>query len=167
MMGDEMSAPVPDQDDAVLGDAVQAVADGGGVGVLRCGRRGSLAARAGTQGEIPYRDIQSVRLSYRPMSMQTRRFVTMIWAPGAPSLVIASSSWRSMVEHGDQIEGYSAFVRALHRAPRPGGKHGDVSRRPAGADLLAGPGGVPGDRGDDGGAGGARAACSASGRRRR
>jgi hypothetical protein len=68
----------------------------------------------GYEGEIPYRDIQSVRLSYRPMTMQTRRFVTILPAARAPRLVIASSSWRSMVEHANQLEGYSAFVRALH-----------------------------------------------------
>jgi hypothetical protein len=75
-----------------------------------------LAWRSGRfEGEIPYRDIVSVRLAYRPLTLQTRRFVTMIRSTSGPRLVIASSSWRSMVEHGNQLADYSAFVRALHR----------------------------------------------------
>ena len=84
----------------------------------------ALAWRTGMhEGEIPYRDITSVRLTYRPMTMQTRRFVAMIRSAGGPRLVIASSSWRSMVEHANQIGAYSAFMRALHQrlADRGGG----------------------------------------------
>jgi len=46
--------------------------------------------------------------------MQTRRFVTAIRAKGGPRLVISSTSWRSLVEQGSQLETYSAFVRDLH-----------------------------------------------------
>jgi len=66
------------------------------------------------EGETPYRDIASVRLSYRPMTMQTRRFLTEIRVKGGPRLKVSSSSWRSMVEQGSQLEPYSAFVRDLH-----------------------------------------------------
>jgi hypothetical protein len=74
-----------------------------------------LAWRSGRhEGVTPYRDIVSVRLSYRPTTMQTRRFVTAIRAKIGPRLVISSTSWRSLVEQGSQLETYSAFVRDLH-----------------------------------------------------
>jgi hypothetical protein len=69
----------------------------------------------GHEGRIPYGRITRVRLSFRPVTMQSRRFVTEIWWAGGPRLVIASSSWRSLVEQEAQDRPYGAFVRALHR----------------------------------------------------
>jgi hypothetical protein len=78
-------------------------------------RPDGLAWQAGRhQGVTPYRDIVSVRLAYRPTTMQTRRFITEIRTRGGPRLVISSTSWRSLVEQGSQLESYSAFVRDLH-----------------------------------------------------
>src|SRR5438105_15798371 len=62
-------------------------------------RRDALEWRAGRhQGSAPYGRIVRVRLSFRPVTMQTRRFVTEIWPDQGPRLSIASTSWRSMVE---------------------------------------------------------------------
>jgi hypothetical protein len=82
-----------------------------------------LGWRAGRyEGVTPYRDITSVRLSYRPTTLQTRRFITEIRAKGGPRLTISSTSARSLVEQSNQIETYSAFVRDLHaRIARSGG----------------------------------------------
>jgi hypothetical protein len=66
-------------------------------------------------GRVAFRDVRRVRLSYRPMSMQTHRFVTEIWSEGTPKLEIVSSSWKSMVEQQQQNEPYVAFVTELHR----------------------------------------------------
>jgi hypothetical protein len=66
------------------------------------------------QGRIPYDRITRVRLSFRPVTMQTRRFVTEIWWPGAPRLSIASTSWRSLVEQAAQDHDYGAFVREFN-----------------------------------------------------
>lgn len=66
------------------------------------------------QGRIPYDRITRIRLSFRPVTMQTRRFVTEIWWPGAPRLSIASTSWRSLVEQAAQDHDYGAFVRELN-----------------------------------------------------
>jgi hypothetical protein len=66
-------------------------------------------------GHIPYRNIRLLRMSYRPTSIQSQRFVTELWAEGAPKLKINSSSWRSMVEQERLDQSYSAFVRELHR----------------------------------------------------
>jgi hypothetical protein len=56
-----------------------------------------------------------VRLSFRPNSMQSHRFVTELWAEGGPKLQIVSSSWKSMFEQ-ERLDGaYSAFIGELHR----------------------------------------------------
>ena len=67
------------------------------------------------EGRVPYRGFRRVRLSFRPVTMQSRRFVTEVWADGAPELTIASTSWRSMIEQATQDDSYGAFVRELHR----------------------------------------------------
>jgi hypothetical protein len=66
-------------------------------------------------GHLRYRDIRRVRLSYRPTSMQSHRFMTELWAEGAPKLEILSTSWRSMVEQVRLDRPYAAFVTELHR----------------------------------------------------
>jgi hypothetical protein len=80
-------------------------------------RPDALAWRSGRhEGRIPYASITHVRLSFRPVTMQTRRFLTEIWSPGSgPKLTIASTSWVSMLEQAPQDAAYGAFVRALHR----------------------------------------------------
>ena len=66
-------------------------------------------------GHIPYRNIRRLRMSYRPNSMLSHRFLTELWGEGGPRLKIASSSWKSMVEQERLDRAYSAFVRELHR----------------------------------------------------
>lgn len=74
-----------------------------------------LAWDAGRRsGTIPYRDIARIRMSFKPVTMQSRRYLTEIWSPRAPKITIASASWRSMVEQASQVEPYSAFVSQLH-----------------------------------------------------
>ena len=66
-------------------------------------------------GHVPFRNVRQLRLSYRPASMQSHRFVTEIWAEGAPRLQIISTSWKSLVEQERLDRPYSDFVRELHR----------------------------------------------------
>ncbi len=66
-------------------------------------------------GHIPFRNIRHVRMSYRPASMQSHRFMTELWADGAPKLEILSSSWKSLVEQERLDQPYAAFVAELHR----------------------------------------------------
>ena len=71
---------------------------------------------AGTKsGRAAYRNIRRVRMSYKPGSIQSHRFITEIWAEGAPKLQIVSSSWKSMVEQERLDRPYSAFITELHR----------------------------------------------------
>src|SRR5262245_45194346 len=72
-------------------------------------------ALGAVSGHIPYRNIRRLRMSYRPNSMQSHRFLTELWGEGVPKLKIASSSWKSMVEQERLDRLYSAFVRELHR----------------------------------------------------
>lgn len=98
-----------------------------------------LGWRAGRyEGVTPYRDITGVRLSYRPTTMQTRRFITEIRAKGGPRLVISSTSSRSLVEQANQIESYSSFVRDLHA--RIAGSGGAAEFRAGFPPLLYWPG---------------------------
>jgi len=66
-------------------------------------------------GHIPLRNFRRLRMSYRPASMQSHRFMTELWAEGAPKLEILSSSWKSVVELQRLDRPYTAFVGELHR----------------------------------------------------
>jgi len=77
---------------------------------------GGIAWEAGDKsGQIPYRAVRAMRLSFRPVSMQSQRFVTELWAEDAPKLTIVSSSWKSMVEQVRQDRPYVEFIVELHR----------------------------------------------------
>jgi len=71
--------------------------------------------RGRRSGNLFYRDIARIRLSFRPVTMQTRRYLTEIWAPGTPKLVIASASWKGLMEQESLAGSYSNFVTELHR----------------------------------------------------
>ena len=66
-------------------------------------------------GHIPYRNVRRLRMSFRPANMQTQRFITEVWADGAPTLKISSSSWKSVFEQERLDQAYTAFVAELHR----------------------------------------------------
>lgn len=66
-------------------------------------------------GRLRYDRMLAVRLSYRPVTMQSHRFITEIWSHEAPKIQIASASWRSIVEQERLDTAYSAFITELHR----------------------------------------------------
>jgi hypothetical protein len=69
----------------------------------------------GRSGRIPYGDVRRLRLSFRPVTMQSQRFLTEIWPAQGPKIVIASASWKSMIEQERRDAAYAAFVAELHR----------------------------------------------------
>jgi hypothetical protein len=69
----------------------------------------------GRLARIPYRDIRRVRLAYRPVTLQSYRFVAELWPSFAGKLTIASATWNSVVEIKRQDAEYSAFIVELHR----------------------------------------------------
>jgi hypothetical protein len=66
-------------------------------------------------GQVALARITRVRMSYRPGTLQTQRFLTEIWSPDTPKLTMLSVSWKSMVEQIDQGDAYRAFVVELNR----------------------------------------------------
>jgi hypothetical protein len=66
-------------------------------------------------GRVRYDRVRAVRLSYRPVTMQTHRFIAEIWSADNPKIQIVSVSWRSIMEQERLDMAYSAFVTELHR----------------------------------------------------
>jgi uncharacterized membrane protein YgdD (TMEM256/DUF423 family) len=66
-------------------------------------------------GQIPFPAVRRLRMSFKPANMQWQRFLTEVWADGAPKLEIVSTSWKSMVEQERLDKSYTAFVTELHR----------------------------------------------------
>jgi hypothetical protein len=67
------------------------------------------------EGRASYDRIRRIRLSFRPATMQTYRFLAEVWPQGGPKLLISSTSWRSIIEQERLDDGYAAFLKELHR----------------------------------------------------
>lgn len=80
-----------------------------------CDERGVAWTAGAKSGHVPYDKVRRVRMSYRPMSMQSQRFTTEVLAKDGTKLTIVSTSWKSMVEQERQDRAYSEFIRELHR----------------------------------------------------
>lgn len=75
-----------------------------------------LAWSAGRkQGVWAYADIVHVQLSYRPVSMQRRRFRADITAREGRTLPVVSATWQSMIAVAPQDDAYRTFIMELHR----------------------------------------------------
>jgi len=61
-----------------------------------------------------YADIAAVRLSFRPVSMQARRFRADIGKAGGGRLAIFSTSWQTAALMAPQDRDYRAFMVGLH-----------------------------------------------------
>jgi hypothetical protein len=94
--------------------------------------------KGGMGGRTLYRDIRRIRLSFRPMTMQNYRFVTEIWPDSGPKLQLASTSWKSLVEHERLDAEYRAFVSELSR--RVGAAGGNTAFDTGSPALLYWPG---------------------------
>jgi hypothetical protein len=70
-----------------------------------------LAGRAGTW---PYAEIAAVALSYRPVSMQARRFRADLRHQSGARLVILSTSWQTAALMAPQDQAYRTFIIDLH-----------------------------------------------------
>src|SRR5271155_420467 len=69
---------------------------------------------AGKSGVWPYADINAIRLSYRPVSMQSRRFRADIGNRDGGRIGILSTSWQSAALMAPQDQDYRAFIVGLH-----------------------------------------------------
>ena len=69
----------------------------------------------GKSGLWPYAAISGIRWSYRPVSMQSRRFRADIDGAGLGRIVLLSTTWQTSVLMAPQDRDYRAFVVELHR----------------------------------------------------
>ena len=70
---------------------------------------------AGRSGVWRYGDIAMVRLSYRPVSMQSRRFRADLGNADGGRIVIVSTSWQTAALMAPQDRDYREFIAELHR----------------------------------------------------
>ena len=75
---------------------------------------------AGKSGVWPYAGISAIRLSYRPVSMQSRRFRADIDGGGRGRIVLLSTSWQTAALMAPQDRDYRVFnigakAARLHR----------------------------------------------------
>ena len=76
--------------------------------------RGLSWRLAGRSGTWPYADIAAVSLSYRPVSMQARRFRADLRHVSGVRLVILSTSWQTAALMAPQDQSYRVFITELH-----------------------------------------------------
>jgi hypothetical protein len=76
---------------------------------------------AGRSGVWAYRDIAAIRLSYRPVSMQQRRFRADIEKAGGGRIAIFSTTWQTAALMAPQDRLYRDFMLELHRRMKAAG----------------------------------------------
>jgi hypothetical protein len=69
---------------------------------------------AGRSGVWPYADISAIRLSYRPVSMQSRRFRADLGNTDGARIIILSTSWQTAALMAPQDHDYRVFMTQLH-----------------------------------------------------
>jgi hypothetical protein len=69
---------------------------------------------AGKSGVWPYAGISTIRLTYRPVSMQARRFRADIGNADGGRIAMLSTSWQSPALMAPQDQDYRAFITQLH-----------------------------------------------------
>ena len=104
----------PNQDEAGLQYGYRASLIGGGrqFALTEQGLSWQIGARSGVW---PYQSIASVRLSFRPVSMQSRRFRADLRTLDGQRLTILSTSWQTVTLMAPQDQAYRAFMVALHQ----------------------------------------------------
>jgi hypothetical protein len=81
---------------------------------------------AGRAGVWPYRDIAAVRLSYRPISMQPRRFRADIVHVSGARISVLSTTWTTVTLMAPQDRDYRAFITELHRRLKQAGSSAEL-----------------------------------------
>ncbi len=83
-----------------------------------------LSWRVGSRSGVwPYGDIASIRLSYKPVSMQARRFRADIEKAGGGRIAILSTTWQTASLMAPQDHSYRAFMIELHRRMQQAGSN--------------------------------------------
>jgi hypothetical protein len=82
---------------------------------------------AGRAAIWPYAEISAVRLSYRPVSMQWRRFRADIHHANGARIVIFSTTWQTAALMTPQDRDYRAFIVQLHERMAGAGSRAALS----------------------------------------
>ena len=82
---------------------------------------------AGRTGLWDYAEIATVRLSYRPVSMQARRFRADLRKADGGWLAIFSTTWQTAALMAPQDNDYRAFIVELHRRMAQAGSQAVLS----------------------------------------
>jgi hypothetical protein len=75
----------------------------------------------------PYAEIAAIRLSYRPVSMQQRRFRADIRRNNGARLPVLSTSWQTAALMAPQDQDYRAFIIALHERMAKAGSRAELT----------------------------------------
>jgi hypothetical protein len=76
---------------------------------------GGLSWQVGSKSGLwAYADIAAIRLSYRPVSMQSRRFRADIESAHRQRITILSTSWQTVALMAPQDRDYRVFITRLH-----------------------------------------------------
>jgi hypothetical protein len=90
-------------------------------------RKGLSWKVGGRSGEWAYTEISAINLSYRPMTMQSRRFRADISRAGGGRIKILSTTWQTVTLMAPQDHGYRAFITELHRRMAAAGSRATLS----------------------------------------
>jgi hypothetical protein len=95
---------------------------------------------AGRSGTWPYAEIASIKLSYRPVSMQAERFRADLRNESGNRISLLSTSWQTAALMAAQSEAYRDFIVELHARMRDAGSTavltGGLGRKTYGAALA-------------------------------
>jgi hypothetical protein len=80
----------------------------------------------GRSGQWPYTDIAAIRLSYRPISMQPRRFRADIDHVSGARITVLSTTWTTVTLMAPQDRDYRAFITQLHRRLKEAGSTAEL-----------------------------------------
>ncbi len=78
-------------------------------------------------GVWPYVELARVRLSYRPVSMQSRRFRADLEHANGQRIAILSTTWQTVTLMTPQDRDYSAFIAELHRRMAQTGSNAELT----------------------------------------
>jgi hypothetical protein len=81
----------------------------------------------GRSGVWAYTDIASIRLSFRPVTMQSRRFRADIRHVSGARITVLSTTWQTVALMAPQDNDYRAFITALHRRMAAAGSRAVLS----------------------------------------
>jgi hypothetical protein len=80
----------------------------------------------GRSADWPYLVIASIRLSYRPVWLQSRRFRADIENVGGERVAVLSTSWQTAALMAPQDRDYRAFIIQLHRGLAEAGSNAEL-----------------------------------------